>query len=275
MREFMQSTHVAFEHALTTFLRRPRTYVAGALVVLPAFVPLLVLVLPREHAHEVDVTQGWIMSQMIEVFYITGVTPLLALFFAAMLIGEDVETQTISYVLTRPVSRSAWIAGRFLAYLVVTTGMIVLSIALLRACVVPFPPGGDGGAFGDLAQYAFAAAMSLLSYGALCALLGAFFRHPVVVGVLIIFGWQQMALLAPGATNFLTVRKYVATLMPNGGQSLQRIVENMASELLSPSIEVSALTACIVLVLFSAAMLALAGAVVREKEYTTPVAVTE
>ncbi len=275
MGEFMRSVRVSFEHALSTFLRRPRTYVAGGLVVLPAFVPLLVLVLPREHQHEVDATQGWIVTQMIEVFYITGVTPLLALFFAAMLIGEDVETQTISYVLTRPVSRVAWISGRFCAYLAVTLGMLVLSFACLRASVTPFAAGGDGAGMSALGQYTFAAAMSLLGYGALCAMLGTFFRHPVVVGVLLIFGWQQVALLAPGATNFLTIRKYVATLLPHGGQSLQKVVENFAQELLHPTISVSPLTAVLVLVGFSAAMLALAGYVVREKEYTTPVAVTE
>jgi ABC-type transport system involved in multi-copper enzyme maturation permease subunit len=272
---FVQSVQVSFEHAMATFLRRTRTYVAGGLVVLPALVPLLILVLPREHQHGADVAQGEIVGQMLEIFYITGVTPLLALFFAAMLVGEDVETQTVAYVLTRPVSRWAWVLGRFCAYLAVTSGMILLSMAVLRLTVLPFPADGPGLGLSDQAQYAFAAVMSLLGYGALCTCLGTWFRHPVVVGVLIIFGWQQIATLAPGATNLLTIRKYVGTLLPGGGQSFQRIVEDLASNLWTPDIAIRPITAFAVLIGFSAVMLALAGWVVREKEYTTPVAVTE
>jgi hypothetical protein len=153
--------------------------------------------------------------------------------------------------------------------------MILLSMLCLRVAVLPFPPGGDGSSPGELLQYAFAAMMSLLGYGALCAALGTYFRHPVVVGVLIIFGWQQIAQLAPGATHLLTIRSHVTTLMPHGGQSMQRIIEDMASELLNPGVYVTPFTAGVVLTVFSVLMLAIAAAVVREREYTTPVAVTE
>ncbi len=275
MGEFLGGTMVSFEHALATFLRRRRTYVAGAMVVLPAFLPLLVTLLPHEHEHDMDATRGWVITQMIEIFYITGVTPLLALFFAAMLIGEDVEAQTISYVFTRSVPRSAWITGRFGAYLATTAGMIVISIACLSAAALVIPARGDTLGVLTLARYVVTATLSLMAYGALCAFLGALVRHPVVVGVLIIFGWQQIALLAPGATNFLTISKYVAALLPEGGRSMQRILEDMASELLNPTLGVAPGTAALVLIAMSAAFLALATAVVRRKEYTTPVAVTE
>jgi ABC-2 type transport system permease protein len=273
--ELLNGVVVAFEHAVETFLRRRRTYVAGALVVLPAFLPLLVTILPHEHQHEMDATRGWVMTQMLEIFYITGVTPLLALFFAAMLIGEDVETQTISYVLTRSVPRSAWITGRFAAYLATTSGMILISIACLSAAALVIPARGDTVGLLALARYQLTATLSLMAYGALCTFLGSLVRHPVVVGVLIIFGWQQIALLAPGATNFLTISKYVAALLPDGGRSMQRMLEDVASELLNPTLSVAPGTAAAVLIAMSAAFLALSTVVVRRKEYTTPVAVTE
>jgi ABC-2 type transport system permease protein len=271
--EYLRGAGVSFEHALTTFLRRRRTLVAAALVVLPAFLPLLVLVIPHEHNSEA--TRGWVISRMIEIFYVTGVTPLLALFFAAMLIGEDVESQTVSYLLTRPLARSAWVLGRFAAYLLVTSSMILVSIVCLSAAVLPMPAGPDEVGVLELLRYQGAAMMSLFAYGALCAFLGTLVRHPVVVGVLIIFGWQQIALLAPGATHLLTIREYVTTLMPDRGPTVRELVESMASDLINPTVNVSAPTALIVLLACGVAFLALAGAVVRAKEYTTPVAVTE
>jgi ABC-type transport system involved in multi-copper enzyme maturation permease subunit len=266
---------VAFEHAASAFMRRRRTYVAAALIILPAFLPLIVSVLPHEHDHDFEASRAWVMTQMIEIFYILGVTPLLALFFAAMLVGEDVEMQTISYVLTRSVSRSAWVVGRFAAYLALTSGIILISIASLSLTVFSIPNGGESLGIATLARYQLTATLALMGYGAFCAFLGALVRHPVVVGVLLIFGWQQIALLAPGATNFLTISKYVTSLLPEGSPGVRRMLGDVTSELLNPTLMVSPLTAGIVLLTLSAVCLALATAVVRAKEYTTPVAVTE
>jgi ABC-type transport system involved in multi-copper enzyme maturation permease subunit len=265
----------AFEHAVSTFLHRQRTYVAAAMLILPAFLPLLVRVLPHDHEHDFESARGWVMTQMIEIFYITGATPLLALFFAAMLVGEDVETQTISYVLTRSIPRSAWIIGRFAAYLAITSGIVLISMLILSVTVLALPPGGEVVGAALLAKYQLIATLSLLAYGALCAFLGALFRHPVVVGVLLIFGWQQIAMLAPGATNFLTISKFVSSLLPKSGPGMRRLMDELTSELLNPSLSVGPWTAGFVLVAIGMACLALATAVVRSKEYTTPVAVSE
>lgn len=274
MDSLWRGTVTAFEHAASTFLHRRRTYVAGAMLILPAFLPLLVRVLPHDHDHDIE-GGGWVMTQIIEIFYIVGATPLLALFFASMLVGEDVETQTISYVLTRSIPRSAWIVGRFAAYLVITSGIVLTSMLILSATIFALPAGGEAVGVAMLAKYQLIATLSLLAYGALCAFLGALVRHPVVVGVLLIFGWQQIAMLAPGATNFLTVTKFVTSLLPKSGPGMRHLMDEVASEFLNPALSVGPWTAGFVLVAFGVVCLALATVVVRSKEYTTPVAVTE
>src|SRR5262245_11446105 len=107
MASYFRALNTAMAHALSTFLRRRRTYFVFALVLLPALIPLALTLAPHEHNGR-EITRGSVLTQMIEIFYVTGVTPMLALFFASMLVGEDVESQTVSYVLTRPIPRSAW-----------------------------------------------------------------------------------------------------------------------------------------------------------------------
>jgi ABC-type transport system involved in multi-copper enzyme maturation permease subunit len=274
MNGYWRAFVASLGHGLATFLRRRRTHMAFALVLLPALIPLILPVLPRD-SHD-PISRDWILTQMIEIFYISAVTPLLALFFAAMLVGEDVESQTISYILTRPVPRSAWVLGRFGAYLIVCSGLIFASIVALWLAVLPLPrPAAPDVDVLTLLQYQGAAMMSLLGYGALCAYLGSLVRHPIVVGVLLIFGWQRLAMLAPGVTDFLTIHKYAAALLPGGGRSDLSAIEGAASQLLRSEIAVQPVTALLTLLLFAAGCLTLAGLTVRRREYTTPVAVTE
>src|SRR5512145_3265697 len=130
METYFRAASTSFAHAISASLRRRRTHVAFALVILPALIPLSLALLPHEHGDE-EVTRGWVLTQMIEIFYVTGVTPLLALFFAAMLVGEEVESQTVSYILTRPIPRSAWVVGKFAAYVAVCSGLVGASIITL------------------------------------------------------------------------------------------------------------------------------------------------
>jgi len=275
MNSYIRALDTAMSHGVATFLRRRRTYFVGALVLLPALIPLMLSFVPHEH-NDTVLTRGWVLTQMIEIFFVTGVTPLLALFFAAMLVGEDVESQTVSYILTRPIPRSAWVIGRFGAYLAVTSGTIAIAIVALYLSVLPLEhsPATDVSTV-TLLRYQGVAILSLFAYGALCALLGAYLRHPVVVGVLLMFGWQRLAMLAPGMTDFLTVQKYATTLLPDGGHSVAAVIGGTASQFYRSPIAVQPITAAITLILFGVACLALASVAVCRREYTTPVAVTE
>lgn len=275
MNAYIRAVDAAMSHGLATFARRRRTHFVAALVLLPALLPLIVTLVPHR-GHEIDIERGIVLTQMIEIFYVTGITPLLALFFAGMLIGEDVESQTVSYILTRPVPRSAWIVGRFFAYVAVAAAIIGIAILTLYICVLPLEhsPATDV-SVATLIRYFFVSVLSCFAYGALCAMLSALVRHPVVVGVLLLFVWQRFAMAAPGVTDFLTVQKYTTTLLPEGGHSVAQIVGGTSAQFYRSPIAVEPMTAVIVLLLFGAACLALTGAIVRQREYTTPVAVTE
>lgn len=275
MAAYLLAIQTALSHGLSAALRRRRTHVAFALVILPALIPLLILMVPHEHGDDLP-TRDMVMELMIKTFYVTGVTPLLALFFAAMLVGEDVESQTVSYVLTRPIPRTAWILGKFLAYLVVGAALIAISIVTLRLTVIPYDlPETAKITTLTLLRYEGVAIMSLLGYGALCTLLGALLRHPVIIGALLFFGWQRIAMLAPGITDLLTIEKYVTALLPPSGNVLEQLFNEAKDEIFVSKVTVEPGIALLVLLLFSGVCLALAGFTVRHREYTVPAAVTD
>jgi len=264
----------SFMHAFLDMLQRRRSQVVGAVMVMPAVIPLLLLVLPR--GDEIDTGVSFIFDNMAEMLYVQAATPLLALFFGAMLIGEDVEAQTIPYILTRPVPRSAWVAGRFLAYLALCSILLFVALAVtFISCSifdVAFPSGST---FKSLFHFQGAGMAGLLGYGGVCMLLGALVKRPVIVGVLLIFGWQRGAMFAPGVTDFFTIEKYVTALLPGGGTSIAVQGRAALTDQYKAELAVSAPTAFFVLLVIAIACIALTSAAVLSREYTTPTAVTE
>jgi ABC-type transport system involved in multi-copper enzyme maturation permease subunit len=139
----------------------------------------------------------------------------MALFFATMLVGEDVEMNTLTYVLTRPMPRSAWVLGRYIAYLLVTTVILMTSVfltftastSLSKLAFVPTD-------LALLAHYCGVVFMSLLASGTVAMFLGAYTKRPIVYGVLLLYAWQRLANMIPGMIDFLTIDKYIDAILP-------------------------------------------------------------
>ena len=58
-------------------------------------------------------------------------------------------------------------------------------------------------------------ALGLAVYGAVFAFIGARFKRPLLVGLIFIFGWEQMALAFPGYLKKFTVAYYLQALVPH------------------------------------------------------------
>ena len=52
-------------------------------------------------------------------------------------------------------------------------------------------------------------------YGAVFTLIGALAPRPLVTGLMLIFGWEQVALIMPGYLRQLTVAHYLQSLVPH------------------------------------------------------------
>ena len=152
---------------------------------------------------------------MIWGFYLQFSVPLLGMFYGTALIADEVEDKTITYLFTRPVSRGAVLGGKYLAYLG-CTGLVVLpSVMLVFFLVVPLEGGSIGTSFPDLVKDLALLAVGLAVYGALFALVGAWFKRPLLTGLVFIFVWEPIIVFVPGYMKRFTVSYYIQGLVPH------------------------------------------------------------
>lgn len=211
----------SFGQMMLMILRQNRLILVSVITLLPVTIPLAVAFLTKSaFADDGRV----IFVKMMEEAHVNVLAPLLALFFASMLVGEDVEMQTLPYVLTRPQPRSAWVIGRFCAYFVIAGSILFASMSLcfLACTALSGLHVNNPDDLLLLAQYVGVGLLALISYGALAALLGAYTKRPIVYGVLLLYGWQRFALIIPGLIDFLTIQKYTDALLPKLAISTSR-----------------------------------------------------
>ena len=269
---YPQFVSASFSHAMLMMLRRRRVVLAAALVLSPVIVPLALAFLSATAFAE---DGNRIFVYLVENLYLQAMAPLLALFFGCMLIGEDVESETIPYLLTRPLPRSAIVIGRFFAYLVVASTILIASIGMLfAACTSLGNLNFSRETALLLAHYAGVAVLALLSYGALAVFLGTLMKHPVIAGILFIFGWQRLALYIPGAADFLTIEKYLLAILPKLATERENaVVRTALVEFEKQQLLVAASTALLGLAAVAIILVGASCLVVRWREYSAARAV--
>jgi len=156
---------------------------------------------------------GSIFGMMIWVFFLRFIVPVLGVFYGTSLMADEVEDRTITYLFTRPIRRGAVLVGKYLAYIVCTTLVVLPSVVLVYFLLVPL--GQVARTFTAFAADLGLLALGLCAYGALFALVGAALKRPLVSGLVFVFGWEQIALLVPGYVKRFTVAHYVQGLVPH------------------------------------------------------------
>jgi ABC-type transport system involved in multi-copper enzyme maturation permease subunit len=150
---------------------------------------------------------------IVALFYVRNALPLAALFYAIALVADEVEGRTITYLFTRPVQRSAILAGKFAAYLATTLSLCLPStVVTFLLLVTARGAQGLSAAAPHLFRDLGAIVLTLLAYGALFTLFGVVLRRPVIPGLLFLFVWELVALL-PGYLPRFTLTAYARSLI--------------------------------------------------------------
>jgi len=212
--------------------------------------------------NNIRMTGPGIFGLMIWIFYLRFTVPVLGVFYGTSLIADEVEDKTITYLFSRPIPRGAVLVGKYLAYLVSTIFVVLPSVMLVYLLVVPIQ-GSLGGSFLDLVKDLALLALGLSVYGAVFAFIGAKFKRPLLIGLVFIFGWEQVAIVLPGYLKYFTVAYYIQGLVPHAmpNDGAMSLIQNMLRE--TPSLA----TALLGLAVVWAVSLALATRVVERREY--------
>jgi ABC-type Na+ efflux pump permease subunit len=154
-----------------------------------------------------------LFGMLIWWVYLRFVVPALGVVYGTALVADEVEDKTITYLFTRPVPRSSILIGKYLAYLVCTTLVVLPSVVVVFFLLVPLRD--IGASFGVLLTDLGLLALGLAVYGALFALVGALLQRPLIAGLVFAFGWEQIAMLMPGYIRRVTAVYYLQGLVPH------------------------------------------------------------
>jgi ABC-2 type transport system permease protein len=203
-----------------------------------------------------------IFGLMIWVFYLRFTVPVLGVFYGTSLIADEVEDKTITYLFTRPIPKGAVLVGKFFAYLACTLFVVLPSIVIVYLSIVPMR-GSLGGSFLDLLKDLALITIGLAVYGAVFAFIGARFKRPLLVGLIFIFGWEQMALAFPGYLKKFTVAYYLQAMVPHAmpNDTVVSLIQGIFRE--TPSLAESLVWLSVILLVFLWA----AAVSVERKEY--------
>jgi ABC-type Na+ efflux pump permease subunit len=214
------STFRIFDLSLGQMLWSRRSVFLGLLVGGPVTLAVLIrivvaVVVAGMNRRRPPTSGDEIYGVMIWLLYVHFLVPLLGVFYGTAFIADEVEDKTITYLFTRPIQRRAIVFGKYLAYLVCSTLLVLPSAMCVFFLIVPVGSGSISRAFpslvGDLAMLA----AGLSAYGAVFAFVGTSFRRPLLVGLLFALGWEPTILLVPGYLKQFTVAYYLQALVPH------------------------------------------------------------
>ncbi len=225
-----------FDLSLSEMLWSRRTVFMALVVGLPVVIALVVRLLvevgaPLPRVDRMEVTGPMIFGLMIWAFFVRFSVPVLAVFYGTSLIADEVEDRTITYLFTRPIPREAVLIGKYLAYLVCTTFVVLPAVVLVWLLIVPI--GGQlADSFVDLMKDLALLVIGLAVYGAVFALVGARFKRPLLAGLLFIFGWEVLVMALPGSFRLFTVAHYLHGLVPHAmpGDSTLSLLQSLFRE---------------------------------------------
>ena len=210
----------------------------------------------------VRVDAASMFGMMIWVLFLRFIVPVLGVFYGTSLVADEVEDKTITYLFTRPIRRGAVLLGKYFAYLVCTTLVVLPAVMVVYFLLVPLTeiPASFMWLVTDLALLA----AGIAAYGALFALAGAVLKRPLVVGLVFAFGWEQLAMVMPGYLRRFTVAYYLQALVPHsmpaeGG--VASLLQSVFTETPSASL------AILMLALITIGSLVLAVRAIERREY--------
>jgi ABC-2 type transport system permease protein len=210
---FAAAARGIFDLTLDGMVFSRRSLLMGMLVAAPVLFAVLYRVLAATKG-ALPIGPSDFYALLVAIFWIRNVLPLAALFYATSLVADEVEAKTLTYLLTRPLTRASIFAGKFAAY-VATTVTLALPAAVVTFFILMTAPSAPplATALVDLPRDLGVMLLTLVAYGALFGLLGVLLKRPVIPGLLFGWGWELLANV-PGYLPRFTLTAWLRSLVP-------------------------------------------------------------
>ncbi len=234
----------------------------GLLILIGGLLPIAIALLVRFYAQRSGLVNSFIPN--LTFLYYGFLTNLCAIFYGSAIVSDEIDGRGLTYLQMRPLRKSLILLSKFAAYMIGTVVLIALSHLLLTGIMETHPKLRDRLlVFGMSFYYTGALALGLLVYGTLGMLLSVRFKHPVLWGLLFVFGWERITSIPPMPSGIkrISLSHYLMTLFPDF-----KIRGDILDDLLGetpPNVLVAALVIC----LLTAGGMWLAVRIFKEREY--------
>jgi ABC-2 type transport system permease protein len=141
-----------------------------------------------------------------------GLAPLTALLYAAGVVSDEVEEQTLTYLLLRSMPRWAIYLTKLLATLCVTMLLVAVAVLALYAAIYAGAPEFAGEALPRAGKVIALMALAQVGYCALFGFLGLFTRRSLIAGIAYIVAIEGVLANLDFVGRSLTIVYYVRTL---------------------------------------------------------------
>ena len=263
---FWNASRRVFDLSLGEMLWSRRTIFMALVVGGPVILAIIVRVLemfglPALRVNGQRVPGIGIFGAVIWMLFLRFIIPVLGVFYGTALMADEVEDKTLTYLFTRPIPRGAVLVGKYLAYLACTSLVVLPSVMVVYFLLVR--PSEIPATFIQLVTDLGLLGLGLAVYGAVFAFVGAFFKRPLVIGLVFAFGFEQVAMVLPGYLKRFTIAYYLQSLVPHAmpAEGVVSMLQGLFRE--TPTVATSIASLGVYVVIF----LYLAAKTVERKEY--------
>ncbi len=235
------------------YLLGTRRVIAMLLLSAFPFILALSLAAARVSAFNIVLFQVLLIPLFLQVVLI-----FVTLVNATTLIREEIEDNTLPYLLTRPISKPAVVIYKYLGYILAVLVLLVPPIVLAYGVTEAYQGSGLTTDLDVLGGFLVATVVGSVAYGAVFLFISVLVRKPLAVGLLIGFVWESIVGSIPGDVPKLSVIHY-----------LRSVLKGMIAvgPMTTYRSDISAGIAVLILVGFSVAMIVLTVMVFQQMEF--------
>lgn len=129
------------------------------------------------------------------------------------LLREEIEDDTLPYLLTRPVSKPAIVAAKYAGYLAVTVLLLMPPLVLAYGVTQWYAGDPFNSDLDVLSAFLVATFLGAAAYGAFFLLLSLLTRRPLTAGLLFGFVWESIVGSIPGDVPRLSIIHYLRSIL--------------------------------------------------------------
>jgi ABC-type transport system involved in multi-copper enzyme maturation permease subunit len=204
--------------------RTGKSRVFFLLGLIPVVLAIMVRILVAGRSEDVMT----VFTDILMVFYLQFYVVILSLFYGTSVTAEEIESRTLPYLVTRPLSKAGIIIGKIAAYVVMMFVMVGVSL-FFAFFIMNANRLRDPALYQTFVGYAGVLFLAIIAYTGFFAFLGTLLKRAILVGLVFGFGWETAIQYFPGSTQRFSIVHYLKSLLPyhykgGGGGRLMSIL---------------------------------------------------